>query len=166
MAEVTLKGTPAHTSGELPAVGSKAPDFKLVKSDLSEVQLSDYAGKKVILNIFPSVDTGTCAMSVRQFNEKASSMDNAVVLCISMDLPFAMARFCGAEGLTNVVNLSAFRDKGQFQYDYGVGMIDGPLAGLNARSVVVIDEEGKVIYNQLVSEIVDEPDYDSALAVI
>ncbi len=166
MAEITLKGNPIHTIGDLPALGSKAPEFKLVKSDLSEVSLSDFSGKKVILNIFPSVDTGTCAASVRAFNAKASSLDNTVVLCISMDLPFAHARFCGAEGLNDVISLSGFRDNGQFQKDYGIGLIDGPLKGLNARSIVVIDDSGKVVHTQLVSETVDEPDYESALAAL
>lgn len=163
MAQVTLKGSPFHTSGELPPVGSQAPDFRLVKKDLSEVSLADYKGKKVILNIFPSIDTSTCAASVRQFNAKAASLENTQVLCISADLPFAQARFCGAEGISNVETLSSFRDQDAFAKSYGVLMTDGPLKGLDARSVVVIDEDGKVVYNELVNEIVDEPDYQSAL---
>ncbi|HNP18343.1 MAG TPA: thiol peroxidase [Fulvivirga sp.] len=162
MAKITLKGNPINTSGELPSKGSVAPGFKLVKSDLSEVSLGDFKGKKVILNIFPSVDTSTCATSVRTFNAKASSLDNTVVLCISKDLPFAHARFCGAEGLDKVVSLSDFRND-SFATDYGVKIVDGPLAGLNARSIVVIDETGKVVHTQLVSETVDEPNYEAAL---
>lgn len=165
MSQVTLKGNPVNTVGTLPAQGVEAPNFTLVKSDLSEVSLSDYKGTRVILNIFPSIDTGTCATSVRQFNQKASDLDNTVVLCISKDLPFAHNRFCGAEGIKNVVSLSAFRDSG-FEKAYGVGMVDGPLKGLVARSVVVVDEEGKVAYTQLVGEIVDEPDYESALKAL
>jgi len=165
MSQVTLKGNPVNTVGTLPAKGVEAPNFTLVKSDLSEVSLSDYKGTRVILNIFPSIDTGTCATSVRQFNQKASDLDNTVVLCISKDLPFAHNRFCGAEGIKNVVSLSAFRDS-SFEKAYGVGMVDGPLKGLVARSVVVVDEEGKVAYTQLVGEIVDEPDYESALKAL
>lgn len=165
MAQVTLKGNPVNTIGELPAKGAAAPNFRLVKSDLSEVSLSDFKGKKVVLNIFPSVDTGTCATSVRKFNEQAADLENTVVLCISKDLPFAHSRFCGAEGIENVVSLSAFRDSG-FQKDYGVEIVDGPLKGLTSRSVVVVNEEGKVVYTQLVGEIVDEPDYASALKAL
>lgn len=164
MATVTLKGNPFKTNGELPAKGSQAPDFTLVKSDLAEVSLGDFKGKRVVLNIFPSVDTPTCAQSVREFNDKASSLDNTVVLCVSQDLPFAQARFCGAEGLDQVIPASAFRST--FAEDYGVRMIEGPLTGLNARSVVIIDEQGKVIYTQLVDEVADEPDYDSALKAL
>jgi thiol peroxidase len=163
MAKVTLKGNPVNTIGNLPQVGSKAPDFKLVKTDLSEVSISDYKGKKVVLNIFPSVDTGTCATSVRQFNAKAASVDNTVILCVSADLPFAHARFCGAEGITNLESLSSFRDSGDFGNNYGVTFTDGPLKGLTARAVVVIDENGMVKYTELVPEIVDEPNYESAL---
>lgn len=166
MAQVTLKGHPINTSGNLPSIGSQAPDFSLTKVDLSEIRLSELKGKKVILNIFPSVDTGTCAMSVRQFNEKAATLDNAVVVCISKDLPFAHVRFCGAEGIGNVVSTSSFRDGGAFANAYGVEIMEGPMKGLNARAVVVIDEEGKIIYTELVPEIVDEPDYDGALAAI
>lgn len=165
MAKITLQGNPVNTSGTLPSKGSTAPGFKLVKSDLSEMMLADVAGKKVILNIFPSLDTAVCAASVRKFNEKAAGMKNTIVLAISKDLPFAMGRFCSTEGIDNVVTLSAFRDK-EFGSSYGVDIVDGPMKGLFARSVVVIDERGKVIYNELVSEIVDEPDYDSALASI
>lgn len=165
MAKITLQGNPVNTSGTLPSKGSTAPGFKLVKSDLSEMMLADAAGKKVILNIFPSLDTAVCAASVRKFNEKAAGMKNTIVLAISKDLPFAMGRFCSTEGIDNVVTLSAFRDK-EFGSSYGVDIVDGPMKGLFARSVVVIDERGKVIYNELVSEIVDEPDYDSALASI
>lgn len=165
MAQVTLKGNAVSTSGDLPSTGSAAPDFKLVKTDLSEVSLSDFKGKKVVLNIFPSIDTGTCATSVREFNKKASELDNTVVLCISKDLPFAQARFCGAEGIDKVETLSAFRSD-TFAKDYGIEMTDGPLKGLTARSVVVLDAEGKVTYTQLVSEIVDEPDYEGALKAL
>lgn len=163
MAKVTLKGNPVNTVGELPKAGSKAPDFTLVKTDLSEVSLNDLKGKKVVLNIFPSVDTSTCASSVRQFNAKAASVDNTVILCVSADLPFAHSRFCGAEGISNVESLSNFRDNGSFGSDYGVTFSDGPLKGLTARAVVVIDENGIVKYTELVPEIVDEPNYTSAL---
>lgn len=163
MADITLKGNPIHTKGNLPSVGSKAPDFKLTNSELSEKSLSDYKGKKVVLNIFPSVDTGTCAASVRRFNQEASGLDNTVVLCISRDLPFAQNRFCAAEGLTNVETLSEFRD-GNFSDAYQLKITDGPLAGLMSRAVVVVNEDGNVIYTEQVPEIVDEPDYDQALA--
>ena len=165
MAQITLKGNPINTIGSLPEPGTKAPEFTLVKDDLSIKSLSDYKGQKVVLNIFPSLDTGTCAASVRRFNAEASKLENTVVLCISKDLPFAQARFCGAEGLENVHNLSDFRG-GQFGKDYGVEIIDGPLAGLESRAVVVLDEEGNTIYTQQVAEIIDEPDYDAALAVL
>lgn len=164
MATVTLKGTPLQTSGELPQPGSTAPDATLVKTDLSEVAISDFKGQRVVLNIFPSVDTPTCAQSVRAFNEKAANLENTVVLCVSQDLPFAMARFCGAEGIERVVPASAFRS--DFARNYGVRLEEGPLTGLNARSVVVIDENGKVAYTQLVDEVADEPDYDAALAAL
>lgn len=165
MAQVTLKGNPINTNGEMPSPGSVAPEFKLVKSDLSEVSLSSFVGKKVILNIFPSIDTGTCATSVREFNKRAGSLENTVVLCISKDLPFAQARFCGAEGIDSVMTLSAFRD-GDFAKNYGVEMIDGPLKGLTARSVVVIDEQGQIKYEELVPEIVNEPNYEFALKAL
>ena len=165
MASITLGGNPIHTTGELPKTGSKATNFKLVKNDLSVVSLADFAGSKLVLNIFPSVDTGTCAASVRKFNEKASQLENTKVLCISRDLPFAQKRFCGAEGLENVVNLSDFKD-GSFGKDYGLEITDGPLAGLHSRVVVVIDENGNVAYTEQVNEIADEPNYDAALAAL
>ncbi len=165
MAQITLKGNPINTIGSLPEVGSKAADFNLVKDDLSTKTLNDYAGQKLILNIFPSLDTGTCAASVRRFNAEASNLENTTVLCISRDLPFAQARFCGAEGLKDVHNLSDFRT-GDFGKDYGLQIIDGPLAGLESRAIVIIDETGMVTYTQQVSEIVDEPDYESALAAL
>lgn len=166
MASITLKGNPVSTIGELPEVGSMAKDFTLVKSDMSRVSLSDYKGKKLILNIFPSVDTGTCAMSVRKFNEMASSMENTAVLCVSMDLPFAFKRFCGAEGIENVDTASSFVN-GAFGKDYGVTFSgDSPMEGLFSRSIVVIDEDGKVVYTEQVPETVDEPDYEKALAAL
>lgn len=165
MADITLGGNPVKTSGELPHTGTQAPDFNLVKIDLSTASLSDFKGSKLVLNIFPSVDTGTCAASVRKFNEKASSLENTKVLCISRDLPFAQKRFCGAEGLDNVISLSDFKE-GSFGKNYGLTIENGPLAGLHSRAVVVIDEHGKVKYSQQVSEIADEPDYDSALAAL
>ena len=164
MATVTLKGNPIETVGSLPAVGSAAPDFTLVKNDLSEIRLADYKGKKLVLNIFPSIDTGTCAMSVRTFNEKAASLGNAAVLCVSKDLPFALGRFCGAEGINNVATASAFRSP--FGEDYGLTFTSGPLTGLLSRAVVIIDEEGKVAYTEQVSETAHEPDYEAALAVL
>ncbi len=165
MAQITLKGNPIQTIGELPKVGTAAPDFKLVKSDLSEKTLADYKGVKLVLNIFPSLDTGTCAASVRRFNAEAGKLENTKVLCISKDLPFAQSRFCGAEGLANVETLSDFR-YGTFAKDYGVEITTGPLAALESRAIVIIDEAGKVIYTQQVPEIVDEPDYDKALAAL
>ncbi len=164
MAQVTLRGNPFSTSGELPAVGSSAPGFSLVGSDLSEISADSLSGKKVVLNIFPSIDTPTCATSVRTFNERAAGRDDTVVLCVSEDLPFAAGRFCGAEGIENVKTGSAFR--GSFSDDYGVRLQDGPLAGLAARSVVVIDADGSVVYTELVGEIADEPDYDAAIAAL
>lgn len=165
MAQVTLKGNPVQTIGNLPAVGEEAPGFTLVNKELQEISLKDYAGQKVVLNIFPSVDTPTCAMSVRRFNAEIGKRDNAVAVCVSMDLPFAHARFCGAEGLEKVVSGSAFRHAA-FGEDYGVRITDGPLQGLFARAVVVVDENGKVVYNQLVPEIADEPNYDAALGAL
>lgn len=165
MASITLGGNPINTIGELPKVGTKAPEFQLVKNDLSIAELSNYKGSKVILNIFPSIDTGTCATSVRTFNAKASSLDNTKVLCISRDLPFAQKRFCGAEGLENVINLSDFKN-GTFGKDYGLEIIDGPLAGLHSRAIVVIDENGTVKYTEQVSEIANEPNYEEALAAL
>jgi thiol peroxidase len=162
MATVTLKGTTVNTNGELPAAGSDAKDFLLTNTELSDVRLSDYNGKKLILNIFPSVDTSTCAASIRAFNQKAASLENTVVLCISKDLPFAHARFCSAEGIKNVESLSILRND-EFGKDYGVRLVDGPFEGLMARSVVIIDEIGKIKYTQLVPEIADEPNYDDVL---
>lgn len=159
MATVTFKGNEVKTNGQLPAVGTQAPDFKLVGSGLNEISLADFKGKRVVLNIFPSLDTGVCATSVRQFNKWVSDKKNTVVICVSKDLPFAQSRFCGAEGLENVITASDFRYH-NFATDYGVLMTDGPLAGLMARSVVAFDENGKVTYNQLVPEIVEEPSYD------
>lgn len=162
MAAITLKGNPVHTSGDLPGVGSAAPAFSLTAADLSQKSLGDYAGKKVVLNIFPSIDTPTCATSVRRFNAEAASKSDAVVLCVSADLPFAQKRFCGAEGIANVATLSSFRDS-SFGAGYGLNIVDGPLAGLLARAVVVIDENGKVAYTELVPEIAQEPNYEGAL---
>lgn len=165
MAKITLEGNGIETSGDLPSVGSKAPEFKLVKQDLSDTSLADYKGKRVILNIFPSLDTGTCAASVRAFNKSAASLDNTVVLCISGDLPFAAGRFCVAEGIKNVVTASNFRDS-KFGTDYGNNFTTGPLVGLLARSVVIVDIDGTVLYTELVKETIDEPDYKAALAVL
>jgi len=163
MAQVTLKGNPIHTSGELPALGAKAPEFKLTGADLKDVSLADYQGKRKILNIVPSLDTAVCATSTRKFNETAGKLPNTVVLVISADLPFAAKRFCTTEGLQNVVTLSLMRDKA-FAKDYGVLLQDGPLAGICARAVLVLDENDKVVHRQLVPEIGQEPDYDGALA--
>jgi thiol peroxidase len=165
MSSVNFKGNPVHVDGQFPKVGDKAPAFRLVGGDLSEKTLRDFAGKRKVLNIFPSIDTGVCAASVRHFNKDAAGLRNAVVLCISADLPFAQARFCGAEGIENVVMLSMMRGR-EFLKDYGVAMTDGPLAGLAARAVVVLDENDKVIHAQLVDEIGHEPDYDSALKAL
>ena len=165
MATITLKGNEIHTIGELPAVGSEAKDFTLVKSDLSTTSLADYSGQRLILNIFPSVDTGTCATSVRKFNKVASELENTVVLCVSRDLPFAFSRFCGAEGLDNVVTGSDFVD-GQFGKDYGLQISDGPLAGLNSRCLVVVDESGVILHTEQVSETVEEPNYNAALEAL
>ncbi|WP_291272488.1 thiol peroxidase [Geothrix sp.] len=165
MAQITLKGTPLHTSGELPKVGSAAPAFTLVRTDLSEVSGKDLTGQRVVLNIFPSLDTPTCAASVRKFNARANEKPNTTILCISADLPFAQKRFCGAEGLDNVVPASTFRSA-DFGKTYGVTMTDGPLKGLLARAVVVVDGAGKVVHTELVPEIAQEPDYNAALAVL
>jgi thiol peroxidase len=165
MSSVNFKGNPVHVDGQFPKVGDKAPAFRLVAGDLSEKTLRDFPGKRKVLNIFPSIDTGVCAASVRHFNKDAAGLRNAVVLCISADLPFAQARFCGAEGIENVVMLSMMRGR-EFLKDYGVAMTDGPLAGLAARAVVVLDENDKVIHAQLVDEIGHEPDYDSALEAL
>ncbi|WP_297751625.1 thiol peroxidase [uncultured Tessaracoccus sp.] len=164
MADITFKDSPVTTIGELPAVGSKAPGFDLVGSDLSPVTLADFAGKKIVLNIFPSLDTGVCAKSVRTFNEKATGLEGTVVLNVSMDLPFAQARFCGAEGIENAIVASGFRSS--FGSDYGVTFTSGPLEGLFSRSVVVIDGDGTVAYTQQVAETTNEPDYDAALAAL
>ncbi|MCI4011614.1 thiol peroxidase [Brevibacterium sp. ZH18] len=164
MATTAFQGTPVKTVGDLPAKGEQAPAFTLVGTDLGEVTSQDASGKRVVLNIFPSVDTGICAASVRKFNELAASLDNTTVLCVSNDLPFAQGRFCGAEGIENVVAASGFRSA--FGKEFGVTMIDGPLAGLLARSVVVLDEKGSVIHSQLVDEIGTEPNYDAAVAAL
>lgn len=165
MAYITLKGNKIQTREDLPKVGTKAPDFLLIKTDLSDTSLKEYKGKKVILNIFPSIDTDVCAASVRRFNAEASKLKNTVVLCISRDLPFAAKRFCGAEGLNNVITASEFRDD-NFSKAYGVRMVDGPLAGLLSRAIVVIDETGTIIYTEQVPEIAQEPNYEKALAKI
>lgn len=165
MASITLGGNPINTNGTLPQVGTKATDFKLVKNDLSIATLADFAGTKLVLNIFPSIDTGTCATSVRSFNAKASALENTKVLCISRDLPFAQKRFCGAEGLENVINLSDF-NTGQFGKDYGLEIVDSVLAGLHSRVVLVLDENGIVKYTEQVPEIADEPNYEKALAAL
>lgn len=165
MSNVTLGGDPITVSGTLPQPGDTAPDFTLTTQGLEDVTLDNWAGKRKILNIVPSVDTPTCATSTRKFNEKASSLDNTVVLVISADLPFAAGRFCGAEGLKDVITLSSFRNY-SFQQDYGVAIQDGPLAGLTARAVVVLDESNKVLHSELVGEIKDEPDYEKALSVL
>jgi thiol peroxidase len=162
---VTLVGHPISVDGNFPVIGSKAPNFKLVAKDLSDVMLDAYVGKRKILNIFPSIDTPTCALSVRQFNAKVNNFPNTVVLCISADLPFAQARFCGAEGLDNVLMLSTMRGV-EFLNDYGVAISSGPLAGLAARAVVVLDQENQVLHSELVSEIKNEPNYTAALAVL
>ncbi len=165
MAQITLKGNAVNTVGELPKKGGKAKNFTLVKSDLSRVGLNDFKGSKVVLNIFPSLDTGTCAASVRYFNKAAAGLKNTKVLCISRDLPFAQGRFCGAEGIENVITLSDF-NTGEFGKNYGLEIADGPLAGLHSRVVIILDENGTVLYTQQVPEIVDEPNYEEALAVI
>ncbi len=165
MATITLKGNQIHTNGNLPKVGQKAPDFELVGADLSISKLSDFKGSKVILNIFPSIDTGICAASARMFNKEASNLSNTKVLCISRDLPFAQGRFCASEGLEDVINLSDFRT-GQFGKDYGLEIVDGPMKGLHSRVVVVLDEEGTVTYTEQIPEIVQEPDYIAALKIL
>lgn len=162
MATITFKGSPVETIGTLPAVNTKAPDFSLAKTDLSDVSMSDFAGKQIILNIFPSIDTPVCAASARRFNEEAGKLDNTLVLCISADLPFAHNRFCELEGLKDVIPLSVFRSPG-FGKVYGVAITTGPLAGLMSRAVVIIDKSGTVTYTQQVPEIAEEPDYDAVL---
>ncbi len=164
MAEVTLGGNPVHTSGDLPQVGSVAPSFTLTGSDLGDVESSTFEGKNLVLNIFPSIDTPTCATSVRTFNERAADLDNTAVLCVSADLPFAQGRFCGAEGIENVSAASSFRST--FGDDFGVNLTDGRLAGVLARAVVVVGADGTVKHTELVSEIAQEPDYDAALGAL
>ncbi len=165
MAVITLGGSPIHTNGELPKVGAKAPDFQLIKTDLGKMTLTDFAGSKVVLNIFPSIDTSTCATSVRTFNSEASALNNTKVLCISRDLPFAQKRFCGAEGLDNVINLSDF-NTGSFGKDYGLEITEGVFAGLHSRVVIVLDENAIVKYAEQVAEIGNEPNYELALAAL
>lgn len=165
MASITLGGNPAETAGSLPAVGSQAPNFSLVANDMSTKTLADYAGKNVILNIFPSVNTGVCAASARRFNEEASKLENTTVLCVSKDLPFAQQQFCAAEGIENVEMLSDFKT-GAFGQDYGVTIKGGAFDALHSRAVVVADASGKVIYNQQVAEVGEEPDYAAALAAL
>ena len=162
MAKITLKGNPINTCGKLPEIGSKAPDFVLTKSDLSDVRPTDLIGKNVILSIFPSIDTGVCAASVRRFNQEATKLNNTIVLAVSLDLPFAHSRFCSAEGIANVITASELRNR-DFGDNYGVRIVDGPLAGLLARAIVAIDTYGKVVYTQMVPEIAQEPDYDAVL---
>jgi thiol peroxidase len=164
MAQTALGGNPVHTSGDLPSQGSPAPDFTLTAGDLSDLTTADLSGRRVVLNIFPSVDTAVCAASVRKFNELAGSLDNTTVVCVSADLPFAQGRFCGAEGLSNVKTASTFRS--DFGDTFGVTMTDGKLAGLLARAVVVLDTDGTVLHSQLVPEIAQEPDYDAAVAAL
>ena len=164
MATTSLRGNPVHTVGDLPSVGDKAPAYTLTGSDLTDVTSDSYSGSRVVLNIFPSLDTATCAASVRRFNELAASLDNTVVVCASADLPYAMRRFCGAEGIENVTVGSAFRSS--FGNDFGVTMTDGPMRGLLARSVVVVDTDGSVLYTELVADIGTEPDYDAAVAAL
>jgi thiol peroxidase len=165
MAQITFKGSPVNTSGSLPKTGTAAPDFKVIKTDLSPLSLSEFKGKRVILNIFPSLDTPVCAVSVRRFNTEASKLANTVVLCISKDLPFAQKRFCAAEGLDNVIMGSEFRDT-SFSNAYGIRIADGPLEGLFSRAIVIVDEKGIVAYTEQVPDIAQEPDYSKALAAL
>ncbi|MEZ4796568.1 MAG: thiol peroxidase [Flavobacteriaceae bacterium] len=165
MANVLLGGKPVETLGKLPKTGTKAPDFKLTATDLSTKTLSDFKGSKLVLNIFPSIDTGTCAQSTREYNKKASEMKNTKVLCISRDLPFALSRFCGAEGLKNVITLSDFKD-GRFGKDYGLNFVNGPLEALHSRCVIVLDENGTVLYTEQVHEIANEPNYEASLQAL
>ena len=165
MATITLKGTPIKTIGDLPKVGERAPAFTLTKRDLSETNLDDFAGKRIVLNIFPSIDTQVCATSVRRFNVEASNLENSVVLCVSADLPFAHERFCGAENIDDVLSVSSFRSEA-FGKDYGVKITSGPLSGLLSRAIVIIDESRKVIYTEQVPEIAQEPNYEAALAAL
>ncbi len=165
MANITLQGNPINTIGELPKEGSKLKDFELVKNDLSVVSLKDFEGSKLVLNIFPSLDTGTCAASVRNFNKEAANLTNTKVLCISRDLPFAQGRFCGAEGIENAITLSDF-NTGKFGKDYGLEIANGPLAGVHSRVVIVANEKGEIVYTEQVSEITSEPNYNAALAAL
>lgn len=165
MAKITLRGNPVHTSGELPKVGSRAPDFRLTTKDLKDVTLADFRGKKKLLNIVPSLDTSVCALSTRKFNAHAKRHPDAVILAVSADLPFAQGRFCGSEHLDNVIPLSLMRDR-KFAEDYGVLILDGPLAGLTARAVVVLDAGDRVVYTELVPEIGNEPNYEAALKAL
>lgn len=165
METVYFKGTPCHTYGTMPVAGDKAPCFTLIDADLKEIKCSDYEGKRIVLNIFPSLDTPVCAASIRRFNVEAAGLPDTAVICVSMDLPFAAKRFCTAEGIDGVTVASAFRAP-LFREEYGVEMVDGPLAGLLARAVIVIDKDRKVIYSQLVDEITNEPDYDAAISVL
>jgi thiol peroxidase len=164
MAQVLMRGTPVQTSGNLPAVGSIAPAFELLNAKLETISLASLAGKKVVISIFPSIDTATCALSTRKFNQQAAALDGVTVVTVSEDLPFALGRFCATEGIENVHTLSAFRSN--FGADYGVALVDGPLRGLTARAVVVVDGSGKVLHSELVAEISDEPNYDAALAAL
>lgn len=165
MAQTKLGENTVNLSGNLPPVGASAPDFSLAGADLKDMSLKDYAGKNLVLNIFPSVDTRVCAMSAREFNKRAANIENCLVICVSKDLPFAQKRFCAAEGISNIIMLSDFRDKG-FSKDYGIEMLDGGMANLHARAIVVIDPNGKVKYTELVPVIGQEPNYDAALAAI
>ncbi len=165
MSQITFKGNAIHTAGSLPQVGKAAPDFRLTKADLSDTSIKDFRGKKVVLNVFPSLDTPVCAASVRRFNQEASGLNNTVVLCVSRDLPFAQTRFCAAEGLKNVVTVSEYKDS-SFSDAYKVKIVDGPLAGLFSRAIVVVDETGKVTYTEQVPEIAQEPDYGKALVAL
>ena len=166
MAKITLGGTETNTIGNLPEVGSQAPDFQLVSKDMKEITLANYHGQKVIMNIYPSIDTGICAMSTTKFNQEASKLENTRIICVSKDLPFALSRYCEAEGIDNLDNLTNFRDSGDFGKDYGVEIVDGAFKGLNARAVVVVDEDGKVTYTELVPEVGQEPNYEKALAAL
>lgn len=165
MSQITFKGSPIETIGELPKVGSKAPKFRLVTKDLTNASLEEYAGKRIVLNIFPSLDTSVCAASVRRFNKEAGELKNSIVLCISADLPFAHKRFCEAEGLNNVITLSTFRDT-EFGHDYGVIITSGPLTGLLSRAVVIIDKAGTVVYTEQVPEIAQDPNFEAALTFL
>lgn len=164
MAEIMLRGTPVHSVGELPAVGTAAPPYTLTGTDLADIAPARFAGRRVVLNIFPSVDTGVCAMSVRTFNQRAATLEDTAVVCVSKDLPFALGRFCGAEGISNVTVASAFRS--DFGDTYGVTLVDGPMRGLLARAVVVLDTDGNVVYTEQVPQIGQEPDYDAAIAAL